>query len=119
MQDRSLRIEPGLATPIPSTGNRGSRSQPVTKHYTVSDGELVLFLWPAAEGGYTVTSPLEPGLVTQAGSVEEAFEMARDACEVLRLARSGGKASGETSPRAVPRTAVRKRRKPSVRGTSG
>ena len=43
------------------------------KHYTVSDGELVLVLWPAEEGGYNVTSPLDPALITQAESVEEAF----------------------------------------------
>lgn len=53
------------------------------KHYTVSDGELVLFLWPAEEGGYNVTSPLNAGLITQAGTVEEAFAMARDALGLL------------------------------------
>jgi hypothetical protein len=50
----------------------------VSKHYTVSDGELVLYLWPVEEGGYNVTSPLDPALITQAESVEEAFVMARD-----------------------------------------
>ena len=54
------------------------------KHYTVSDGELVLFLWPAEERGYNVTSPLDPALITQAETLEEAFEMARDAMELLR-----------------------------------
>lgn len=53
-------------------------------HYTVSDGELVLFLWPAEDGGYNVTSPLDPALITQAETVEEAFEMAHDALELLR-----------------------------------
>jgi len=60
----------------------------VTKHYTVSDGELVLFLWPAEEGGYNVTSPLDPALITQAETVEEAFIMARDAWDLLKKARS-------------------------------
>jgi predicted RNase H-like HicB family nuclease len=60
----------------------------VPKHYTVSDGELVLFLWPAEEGGYNVTSPLDQALVTQVGTVEEAFEMAQDAWELLNEARS-------------------------------
>ena len=55
----------------------------VSKHYTVSDGELVLFLWPAEEGGYNVTSPLDPELITQAESVEEAFVMAREVLELL------------------------------------
>jgi predicted RNase H-like HicB family nuclease len=53
------------------------------KHYTVSDGDLVLFLWPAEEGGYNVTSPLDPALITQAESVEEAFVQARDVLELL------------------------------------
>jgi putative addiction module component (TIGR02574 family) len=60
----------------------------VPKHYTVSDGELVLFLWPAEEGGYDVTSPLDPALITQAETLEEAFVMARDAWELLKEARS-------------------------------
>jgi predicted RNase H-like HicB family nuclease len=52
----------------------------------VSDGELVLFLWPAEEGGYNVTSPLDPALITQAETVEEAFIMAHDAWEALKAA---------------------------------
>lgn len=60
------------------------------KAYTVSDGELVLILEPLPEkegGGYGVTSPLEPQLVTEAQTVEEAFEMARDAIKGLRESR--------------------------------
>ncbi len=63
------------------------------KHYTVSDGEFVLFLWPAEEGGYAVTSPLDPALITQAESVEDAFVMARDAWELLKEVRSAAGAS--------------------------
>ncbi len=58
------------------------------RHYTVSDGELVLFLWPADEGGYDVTSPLDPALITQAETVEDAFIMARDAWALLKEVRS-------------------------------
>jgi hypothetical protein len=36
------------------------------KRYTATDGELVLTLEPTEEGGYTVTSPFVPGLVTEA-----------------------------------------------------
>jgi predicted RNase H-like HicB family nuclease len=57
------------------------------KGYTVSDGKLVLLLEPADEGGYVVTCPLDPELITQAESVEEAFENARDAAEALRESR--------------------------------
>jgi len=46
--------------------------------YTVSDGELVLTLEEAEEGGFVVSSPLYPGLLTQAETVRESFEMARD-----------------------------------------
>ena len=46
--------------------------------YTVSDGKLVLTLEVCEEGGYCVTSPLNPDVLTQADSLEEAFDMARD-----------------------------------------
>lgn len=57
--------------------------------YTVSDGDLVLTLREAEEGGYVVTSPLDPELVTEAETISEAFEMARDAMESLKEARAG------------------------------
>jgi predicted RNase H-like HicB family nuclease len=56
--------------------------------YIVTDGELTLQLEVAEEGGYTVTSPFVPGLVTEAETLEEAFEMARDAAAVLEAART-------------------------------
>ncbi len=37
--------------------------------------------------GYGVTSPLEAQLVTEASTMEEAFEMARDAIAALRASR--------------------------------
>ena len=40
----------------------------MSKRYTVSDGKLVLNLEEAEEGGYIVTSPLNPELITQAES---------------------------------------------------
>lgn len=58
------------------------------KRYTVSDGRLVLTLEAAAEGGFVVTSPLDPELITEAESVEEAFENARDAIRALRASRA-------------------------------
>lgn len=56
--------------------------------YTVSDGKLVLTLEVCEEGGYCVTSPFVPGLVTEAETLDEAFEMARDAIAALTDARS-------------------------------
>ncbi len=57
------------------------------KSYTVSDGRLVLILEPAEDGGYIVTSPLDPELITEAETVEEAFANARDAADALRASR--------------------------------
>ncbi len=57
--------------------------------YTVCDGKLMLTLRPAEEGGYIVTSPLDPELITQARTLEEAFDMARDALACLRRSRRG------------------------------
>jgi antitoxin HicB len=45
--------------------------------YTVTDGDLVLVLEPD-DGWYVVTSPFNPDVLTQAHTLEEAFEMARD-----------------------------------------
>jgi antitoxin HicB len=58
------------------------------KRYTVSDGKIVLHLQPAEEGGYVVTSPLDPELITEAGTLEEAFANASDAARALRHARA-------------------------------
>jgi len=57
------------------------------RRYSVSDGKLLLFLEEAAEGGFVVTSPMEPQLVTEADTVAEAFENARDALKELRRSR--------------------------------
>jgi antitoxin HicB len=60
----------------------------MNKRYTVSDGKLVLNLEDAEEGGYVVTSPLDPELVTQAETIEEAFANARDAAKALKQSRT-------------------------------
>lgn len=57
------------------------------KRYTVSDGKLVLNFEAVEEGGYVVTSPLDPELITQAETIEEAFANARDAAQALKQAR--------------------------------
>jgi len=57
------------------------------RSYTVSDGQLVLSLEPAEEGGFVVTSPLDPELVTEAETLAEAFENARDALAALNESR--------------------------------
>ena len=59
----------------------------MSKVYTVSDSKLVLNLEAAKEGGYIVTSPMEPELITEAETVEEAFVNARDAIKALKQSR--------------------------------
>ena len=59
----------------------------MSTQYTVSDGKLVLNLEPAEEGGYVVTSPLDPTLITEAETLEEAFANARDAAQALKRSR--------------------------------
>lgn len=58
-----------------------------SKPFTVSDGTVTLNLEPAEEGGFVVTCPTDPELITQAESVEKAFEMAYDALEGLQAIR--------------------------------
>lgn len=59
----------------------------MANRYTVSDGKLVLNLEVADEGGYIVTSPLDPELITEADTIDEAFANARDAAQALKQAR--------------------------------
>ncbi len=58
------------------------------KKYNVSDGKLVLTLEEDEGGWYTVTSPTDPAMITQAKSIREAFRMARDAMAALAESRS-------------------------------
>jgi len=57
------------------------------KQYTVSDGRIVLTLQEADEGGYIVSSPFDPELITEAETIEEAFANARDALKALAVSR--------------------------------
>ena len=60
---------------------------------------------PEPEGGYTVTCPALPGLVTYGETLEEARSMARDAMEgLIQVMLEQGEAipEGET-PELVPR----------------
>jgi antitoxin HicB len=59
----------------------------MAKRYTVSDGKMVLRLETQEEGGFVVTSPLDPELITEAESITEAFANARDALHALNRSR--------------------------------
>lgn len=69
--------------------------------FTVSDGDLVLELRPAPGGWYAVRAPFEPGVNTQAKSIEEAFDMARDAMSMLHAARLKHRAAIESALRVA------------------
>jgi antitoxin HicB len=69
--------------------------------YTISDGKIVLNLETADEGGYIVTSPLDPELITQAETLEEAFANARDAAQALKQSRI--KLLRRLSPSSAPK----------------
>lgn len=71
--------------------------------YTVSDGKIVLTIEEAEEGGFVVTSPLDPELVTEGESIAECFENARDALKALRDSRA--KLIKQTGTRLIRRTA--------------
>jgi len=71
------------------------RASPVVDKYIVTDGHLVLYLEPCEEGGYTVTSPFVDGLVTEGDTLEECFEMAHDAANLLREVRDELVANGK------------------------
>jgi antitoxin HicB len=55
--------------------------------------KLPLIFEPQPEGGYTVTSPLLPELITEGDSVEDALENVRDAlAAVIELYQETGRA---------------------------
>ena len=60
----------------------------MAKRYQISDGRMVLTLQPDEDGWFTVTSPTDPAMITQARSIQEAFELARDAFAALAASRS-------------------------------
>jgi antitoxin HicB len=73
----------------------------MAKRYTVSDGKLMLVLEQAEEGGFIVTSPLDPSLVTEADTIPKAFEMARDALRTLAQGRAKLRRNGTRRRRIV------------------
>lgn len=72
-----------MSTAISKLYNEAMKRQ----KFTVTDGKLVLTLTEFPEGGYLVTSPFYPGLITEAKTISEAFFMARDAKTALEKSR--------------------------------
>jgi antitoxin HicB len=71
--------------------------------YTVTHGDLTLILEPDESGGYIVTHPKDADVVTQADTVEEAFEMARDLISLLAEDRAAERKSKKTAGRRAIR----------------
>ncbi|MCI0700056.1 MAG: type II toxin-antitoxin system HicB family antitoxin [Planctomycetia bacterium] len=71
--------------------------------YTVTDGDLVLVLEPD-DGWYCVTSPFNPDIITQARTLEEAFEMARDVIETYKEYRAKQQTTGSEPPKTRKRS---------------
>ncbi|MFO0822260.1 MAG: type II toxin-antitoxin system HicB family antitoxin [Gemmataceae bacterium] len=78
--------------------------------YTVTDGELVLVLEPD-DGWYCVTSPFNPDIITQARTLEEAFEMARDVIETFREYREKQTAPASSPTKPKKRTSKKPAKK--------
>jgi antitoxin HicB len=71
--------------------NHKKQSRP--KKETTSEYSFTVFFEPAAEGGYVVTCPALPGLVTEGDTLAEARRMARDAIRAyLESLRKDGEA---------------------------
>jgi antitoxin HicB len=67
-----------------------------TKQEVSSEYSFTVFFEPAAEGGYVVTCPALPGLVTEGDTLAEARKMARDA---IRACVESLRKDGEPIPR--------------------
>ena len=57
------------------------------RHYTVSDGKLVLAVKESRDGGYVVSSPLDPELFTEGETLDEAVENAHEVASLLAAHR--------------------------------
>jgi predicted RNase H-like HicB family nuclease len=76
--------------------NRKESVSAAARSYTV-------LLQPEPEGGYTVTCPTLPGLVTYGATLEEARAMAADAIEgYIECLREDGEPIPESDPAPAP-----------------
>jgi antitoxin HicB len=75
-----------------------NRSQAMTRAYT-------FVFAPEPEGGFTVTCPALPGLVTYGETLQKAREMAQDAMDgLIEVMLEKGEAKPESdAPEAIPR----------------
>ncbi len=57
------------------------------KQYTVSDGKLVLTIRESKDGGYVVSSPIDPELFTEGETLDEAIKNAHEVAFLLTAHR--------------------------------
>ena len=75
--------------------------------------KLPLILEPQPEGGFTVTSPLLPELVTEGDTVEDALENVRDAlAAVIEAYQETGRSLPPNPPKFKVAKTIRIRRNP-------
>lgn len=84
-----FRIEDATSDPlnIDALSFESHNDEEMAKRYHVSDGNLLLTLEPDADGWFVVTSPIDPAMITQARTIQDAFEQARDAFAALADSR--------------------------------
>jgi antitoxin HicB len=80
----------------------------MAKRYQVSDGKLLLTLQPDSDGWFVVTSPLDPAMITQARTIEEAFAQARDAFAALADSRADANRWDLPAKKRVPRSVIQR-----------
>jgi predicted RNase H-like HicB family nuclease len=80
----------------------------MAKRYQVSDGKLLLTLQPDSGGWFTVTSPLDPAMITQARTIEEAFAQARDAFAALACSRADASRWSRPNKKRSPNSAAQR-----------
>ena len=84
-----------------------SRDEEVGEH--VPQHQYTAVFEPAREGGFTVTVPALPGLVTEGDTIEEARTMVKDAIlgYLESLVKHGEEIPLEPSPASIERVAVK------------
>jgi len=80
----------------------------MAKRYQVSDGKLLLTLQPDSDGWFTVTSPLDPAMITQARTIEDAFSQARDAFAALADPRADADRWDRPARKRAARSAIQR-----------
>jgi predicted RNase H-like HicB family nuclease len=69
---------------------------------------MVLTLQPDSDGWFVVTSPIDPAMITQARTVEEAFAQAKDAFAALADSRADSTRWSLAAKKAVQRPAAQR-----------